>query len=138
MCLLFNFLMIKFTVISKKAISPLQQIGKIGVLVNFITPKLKSRHLPLSVFSGQRFFWGNEGKYFPHIPCLYLLLSFIAWPFLKLFKGVLRVPGNSYYIVIFEKCNRLHDAKKQCSTWNWVNHLHCKQNQWKLEHSEKL
>ena len=43
------------------------QFGKIGVLVNFITHKLKSKHSAISVFSGQRFFWGNERKYFPHI-----------------------------------------------------------------------
>jgi hypothetical protein len=30
--------------------------SKIGVLVNFITQKLKSKHLAISVFSGQRFF----------------------------------------------------------------------------------
>ena len=32
------------------------QFGKIGVLVNFVTQKLKSKHLAQSVFSGQRFF----------------------------------------------------------------------------------
>ena len=51
------------------------QFGKIGVLVNFITQKLKSKHLAISVFSGQRFFWGNERKYFPHIPRLTTLNS---------------------------------------------------------------
>ena len=33
--------------------------------MNFIIPKLKSK--AISVFSGDRFFWGNERKYFPHI-----------------------------------------------------------------------
>ena len=47
------------------------QLGKIGVLVNLITQKLKSKHLAFSVFSGQRFFWGNERKYFPHISDLW-------------------------------------------------------------------
>ena len=46
------------------------QFGKIDILVNFITQKLKSKHLAISVFSGQSFFWGNEKKYFPHIPGL--------------------------------------------------------------------
>ena len=46
------------------------QFGKIGVLANFITQKLKSKHLALLVFSSQRFIWGNERKYFPHIPGL--------------------------------------------------------------------
>ena len=33
----------------------------------FYHQKLKSKHLAISVFSGQRVFWGNERKYFPHI-----------------------------------------------------------------------
>ena len=50
----------------QKRYFPTWQFGKIVVLVNFITQKLKRKHLAISVFSGQRFFWGNERKYFPH------------------------------------------------------------------------
>ena len=39
-----------------------------GITVNFIIQKLKRKHLVVSVFSGDRFFWGNERKYFTHIP----------------------------------------------------------------------
>ena len=42
--------------------------NKIDRNTNFA--KLKSKHLAISVFSGQRVFWGNERKYFPHIPGL--------------------------------------------------------------------
>ena len=62
--LTFQFLSDK---IIKKSHFTTWQFGKIGVLVNFITQKLKSKHLAISVFSGQRFFWENERKYFPHI-----------------------------------------------------------------------
>ena len=53
--------------IIKKSHFTTRHFGKIGVLVNFITQKLTSKHLAFSVFSGQRFFWENERKYFPHI-----------------------------------------------------------------------
>ena len=43
-CLLFNFWMMKFAVIPKKQFST-WQFGKIGVSVNFIIQKLKSKHL---------------------------------------------------------------------------------------------
>ena len=65
--------MIKFTVIHKKSYGT-WQFGTIGVLVNFITQKLKSKHLVCPSFllwSG--FFWGNERKYFKHIPDLSLV-----------------------------------------------------------------
>ena len=39
-----------------------------GITVNLILQKLKSKYLFVSVFSGGRFFWGNERKYFAHIP----------------------------------------------------------------------
>ena len=63
----FQFLSDKIYSYIKKSRFSTWQFGKTGVLVNFITQKLKSRHLAISVFSGQRFFWGDERKYFPHI-----------------------------------------------------------------------
>ena len=62
-CLLFNFWVIKLT---KTPILPNYHVAKWLFSVNFITQKLKCKHLAISVFSGQRYFWGNERKYFPH------------------------------------------------------------------------
>ena len=39
----------------------------LGNMAKLITQKLKSKHLAISFFSGQRIFWGRERKYFPHI-----------------------------------------------------------------------
>ena len=50
----FHFLMMKFTVIPKKAIWDLA-IWQIGVLVNFIIQKLKSKHLVCLSF-----LWSNK------------------------------------------------------------------------------
>ena len=63
-CLLFNFWIIKFTVIPKKPFGT-WQFGKMGVLVNFVIQKLNTSFV--SVFYGDRFFWWNERKYFTHI-----------------------------------------------------------------------
>ena len=59
----FQFLNDKFTVISKKSFVT-RHFGKIGVLVNFITRKLESKQLAISVFSGQRFFKRRRGNIF--------------------------------------------------------------------------
>ena len=45
-------------------------LGKIGGLINFITQKLKSKHLVCLSFLWWQFFWGKERKYFTHIPGL--------------------------------------------------------------------
>ena len=52
----FQFLSDKIYSYIKKSHFTTWQFGKVGVLVNFITQKLKSKHLAISVFSGQRFF----------------------------------------------------------------------------------
>ena len=64
-CILFNFSMIKLT---KTPILPNFHVPSVFfcMTVNFMTQKLKSKH------SGDRFFWGNERKYFTHIPGLEL------------------------------------------------------------------
>ena len=65
---------------------------------NFITQTLKSKHLAIAVFSGQRVFWGNERKYFPHIPGLTILVPHTIY---------VRVPGvhfphvNLHFFEIF-------------------------------------
>ena len=59
--LLFNFWMIKYTVIPKKAI---WQFGKIGVLVNFIIQKLKSKHLVCLSFLWWQVFLREREKIF--------------------------------------------------------------------------
>ena len=71
-CILFNFLMIKITVIPKKKPFGTCQFGKFGVLINFIIQKLKSKHLvclsfPWSVI----FFEGTRGNIFHIFRALY-------------------------------------------------------------------
>ena len=66
-CLLFNFLSDKIYSYIKNSHFTTSQFSKIGALVYLITQKWKSKHLAISVFSGQRFFWGNERKYFQNI-----------------------------------------------------------------------
>ena len=60
-CLLFNFWMIKFTIIPKKAIWHLKNWQN-WCFGQFIIQKLKSKHF----FLWWQIFWGNERKYFTH------------------------------------------------------------------------
>ena len=59
LCLLFNFWVIKFTVIPKKSFDTCQ-FGKIGVLVNFIIQNWKVNNEYVSVFSGNSFLRERE------------------------------------------------------------------------------
>ena len=43
---------------------PSGKMAFFDITVNFITQKLKSKHLAISVFSGQRFFEGTRGNIF--------------------------------------------------------------------------
>ena len=63
-CLLYNFWMIKLT---KTPILPNFQVPNVTT-INFITQKLKSKHLVCFSFLWRQVFWGNERKYFTHIP----------------------------------------------------------------------
>ena len=65
--------MIKFTVLPKKPFTP-WQFGKIGVLVNFISQKLKSKHLVC--FS---FLWWQEEIFYKHFALNNVSLHIIKW-----------------------------------------------------------
>jgi hypothetical protein len=60
----FQFLSDEIYSYIKKSHFDTWQFGKIGVLVNFITQKLKSKHLAISVFSGQSFFLREQEEIF--------------------------------------------------------------------------
>jgi hypothetical protein len=51
-------------IIKKKSHFTTWQFGKIGVLLNFITQKLLTKHLAISVFSGLRYFERTRGNIF--------------------------------------------------------------------------
>ena len=59
-----NFFMIKLTVIPKKKPFDTWQFGKIGVLVNFIIQKLKSKHLVCLSFLWWQVFLREREKIF--------------------------------------------------------------------------
>ena len=60
----FQFLSDEIYSYIKKSHVATWQFGKIGVLVNFFTQKLKSKHLALSIFSGQGFFLREQEEIF--------------------------------------------------------------------------
>jgi hypothetical protein len=66
-CLLLIFWVIKFTVTPKKDIWHLAILAKLVFWSISSFKNWKVNTYFVSVFSGDRFFWGNERKYFPHI-----------------------------------------------------------------------
>ena len=72
--------------------------------VSFITQKLKRKYLPISVFSGQRFFWGNERKHFSRSLGLRVLWT-TKWFALKKLTNYLF--SNGFYSLIVDSSKLL-------------------------------
>ena len=70
-CLLFNFWAVKLTQVSDTHFAKSSSAKCFfGATVSFIIQKSKSKHLVCRSFQWLQFFWGNERKYFTHIPGL--------------------------------------------------------------------
>ena len=64
-------------------VNPKKPFGEIGVLVNVIIQRLKSKHLVCLSFLRWQIFWGNKRKYFPHILGQGIILKFLSFYFLQ-------------------------------------------------------
>ena len=122
----FQFLNDKIDQNTNFAKLPIGKMTFFDITVNFIIKKLKSKHLALSVFSGQRFFWGNERKYFPHIPGLvsssYKAFHAVLYQLLRIHQIILRFLWNlklKVFLLLFS-----FESDIQLCTWgplmqNW-------------------